>query len=116
MEGEAELFVAEVAADAPLGCTFEWSARGLVVLALDRGANPHLPAALRAGAVLKRFNGEHVTAADATFEVRYLFFSRSRYVEGRIKGVEEYSRCLCANRRLLKVGKGLNVGIDILCN
>jgi hypothetical protein len=73
MEGGAELLVAEVAADVPLGCTFEWSARGLVILALDRGANPHLPAALRAGAVLQRFNGENVTVADATFEVRRTF-------------------------------------------
>jgi len=65
----AELLVAEVAADSSLGCTFEWSTRGLVVTALDRSANPNLPKALQAGAVLQRFNGINVSAAETTFEV-----------------------------------------------
>jgi len=65
----AELLVAEVAADALLGCTFEWAPRGLVITALDRSANPHLPVALQLGAVFQRFNGENVSAADTTFEV-----------------------------------------------
>ena len=64
------LLVAEVVAGAPLGCTFAWrEGHGLVVSSLDRAANSNLPATLAPGAVLVRFNGESVAAADATFEV-----------------------------------------------